>query len=96
MIAGIDSDGTFKVETIDFFLPSVALAEKGVRRFDWTVDEALATDRPRVILSGEVEVVKRAFQGGESPIRRSAALGDRGCKPCRTVDQSTQWRLPRR
>jgi hypothetical protein len=75
MIAGIDIDGTLKVETIDFYLPSLALGEKGVRRFDWTVDEALATDRPRVILSGEVEVVKSAFQGGESPIRRSPPLG---------------------
>lgn len=70
MIAGLDSDGALKVETIDFSLSSTPSPSSGGPRFDWTLAEALAMDSPRVILSGGVEVLKNAFQDDASPIRQ--------------------------
>ena len=70
ILAGLDRDGILKVETIDFYMSSLTAAGNGGLRFDWSVVEAVAKPNPRVILSGEVTVLKSAFQADASPIRR--------------------------
>ena len=58
MIAGLEDDGSFKVETVDFYLsPRVIETLEGFQ-FDWTLHEAIADDSPRVILSGEIGVLQ--------------------------------------
>jgi hypothetical protein len=68
IITGIDIDGSPRVETIDFYLSRPSLTHAGVLRFEWSIDEAMATEVPRVILSGEVGVLRSAFQDGATPI----------------------------
>ncbi len=68
IITGIDLDGNPKVETIDFYLSRPSPAYPDVLRFEWNVDEAIATEASRVILSGEVGVLRSAFQDGATPI----------------------------
>jgi hypothetical protein len=68
IITGIDLDGSPKVETIDFYLSRAFPVYPDVLRFDWNLDEAIATEAPRVILSGEVDVLRSAFQDGGTPI----------------------------
>jgi hypothetical protein len=70
LIAGIDVDGTPKVEIIDFYLASPFSAGSDLMGFDWTLQEATATEAQRVILSGEVAVLRNAFENGNSPIAR--------------------------
>lgn len=67
LIAGIDTDGTTKVEMIDFYLASPSSAHSDLIGFEWTLQEATATEAQRVILSGEVAVLKDAFENGNSP-----------------------------
>lgn len=68
LIAGIDVDGTPKVEIIDFYLASSSSARSDLMGFEWTLQEATATEAQRVILSGEVAVLRNAFENGNSPI----------------------------
>lgn len=68
IIMGIDLDRSPKVETIDFYLSRPFPAYPDVLRFESNVDEAIATEVPRVILSGEVGVLRSAFQDGGTPI----------------------------
>jgi hypothetical protein len=68
IITGIDLDGSPKVETIDFYLSRPFPVYPDILRFEWNVDEAVATEAPRVILSGEVGVLRSAFQDGTTPI----------------------------
>jgi len=68
IITGIDLDGSPKVETIDFYLSRPFPVYPDILRFEWNVDEAIATEVPRVILSGEVGVLRSAFQDGAAPI----------------------------
>jgi hypothetical protein len=68
IITGIDLDGSPKVETIDFYLSRPSPVYPDVLRFEWNLDEAIATEAPRVILSGEVDVLRSAFQDGATPI----------------------------
>ncbi len=68
IIAGIDVDGNPKVETIDFYLSRPFPVYPEVLRFEWNLDEAIAIEVPRVILSGEVGVLRSAFQDGAAPI----------------------------
>ncbi len=70
IIAGLDRDRILNVETVDFYVSSSAAAGNGGLRFDWNLDEAVAKPNPRVILSGEVTVLKSAFQDDASPIRQ--------------------------
>lgn len=68
MIAGLEGDGSFKVETVDFYLsPRTRQTLEGFQ-FDWTLHEAIADGSPRVILSGEIGVLKGALQNGAPPI----------------------------
>jgi len=68
IITGIDLDGSPKVETIDFYLSRPFPVYPDILRFEWNVDEAIATEAPRVILSGEVGVLRSTFQNGATPI----------------------------
>jgi hypothetical protein len=68
IIAGLEGAANFKVETIDFYLSRMALSSVEVLQFDWTIHESVPDDNPRVILSGEISVLKSAFQDGASPI----------------------------
>jgi hypothetical protein len=68
VIAGIDLDGSSKVETVDFYLSRPFPVYPDVLQFEWSLDEAVATEAPRVILSGEVGVLRSAFQDGATPI----------------------------
>lgn len=68
IITGIDLDGSPKVETIDFYLSRPFPVYPDVLRFEWNLDEGIATEAPRVILSGEVGVIRSAFQDGGTPI----------------------------
>lgn len=70
IITGIDHDGNPKVETIDFYLYRPSPAYPDFLRFEWNLDEAMATEAPRVILSGEVGVLRSAFQDGATPISK--------------------------
>jgi hypothetical protein len=68
IIAGLEGDGNFKVETVDFYLSPRVLGSVGVSQFHWTSHEAVADDNPRVILSGEIGVLKSALEDGAPPI----------------------------
>jgi hypothetical protein len=68
IITGIDLDGNPKVETVDFYLSRPFPIYPDVLRFEWNVDEAMATEAPRVILSGEVGLLRSAFEDGATPI----------------------------
>jgi len=68
IITGIDLNGNPKVETVDFYLSRPFPIYPDVLRFEWNLDEAIPTERPRVILSGEVGVLRGAFQDGATPI----------------------------
>lgn len=68
MIAGLEGDGSFKVETVDFYLSPRLIETLEGFQFDWTLHEAIADDSPRVILSGEIGVLKGALQKGAPPI----------------------------
>jgi hypothetical protein len=68
IITGIDLNGSPKVETVDFYLARPSPAYPDILRFEWNLDEAIATEGPRVILSGEVGVLRSAFQDGATPI----------------------------
>jgi hypothetical protein len=68
IITGIGLDGSPKVETIDLYLSRPFPVYPDVLRFVWNVDEAIATEVPRVILSGEVGVLRSALQDGATPI----------------------------
>src|SRR5258708_2242100 len=68
LIVAIDADGIPKVETIDFYLSKPSPARSDLIRFEWRLEEAVATVAPRVILSGEVAVLRNAFQNGDSQI----------------------------
>jgi hypothetical protein len=70
IITGIGIDGRPKVETVDFYLSRPFPGRGDVLRFEWNLDEAVATEAPRVILSGEVSVLRNAFEDGATPISR--------------------------
>jgi hypothetical protein len=68
IIAGLEGDGGFKAETVDFYLSPRVSSSLEALQFEWTVHEAIADDNPRVILSGEVSVLQSALQDGAPPI----------------------------
>ncbi len=70
IIAGLDSDGILKVETIDFYVSRSVAVGNDVLRFQWTLDEVAGTKSQHLILSGEVAVLKSAFEDSASPIRK--------------------------
>lgn len=70
IIAGTDSDGTLKVETIDFYLSRPFPSRSDILRFEWNLNEAVANEASRVILSGEVGMLRRAFEDAATPIRQ--------------------------
>jgi hypothetical protein len=74
IITGIDLDGDPKVETIDFYLSRPSPAYPGVLRFEWNLDEAIATEASRVILSGEVSVLQSAFHDEATPITELSSV----------------------
>ncbi len=70
LIVGIDVDGIPKVETVHFYLSKPAPARSDLIRFDFRLEEAMATGASRVILSGEVAVLRNSFENGDSQIAR--------------------------
>ena len=65
MFAGVDADGTLKTETVDVFTSSV---DHGVPHFAYHSEEAVGSESPRIILSGEVAGLQTGFQDPQSPI----------------------------
>jgi hypothetical protein len=68
LIVGIDGDGMPKVETVQFYLSRPSSAHSDLIRFESRQEEAIATGIPRVILSGDVAVLKGSFENGDSQI----------------------------
>jgi len=68
VIADVDSDGSLRVETIDFYLSRPSPAHADVFRFDSNLSEAIANEAPRMILSGEINILKRAFENASTTI----------------------------
>ncbi len=65
MFAGVDADGALKIETVDVYpLDSHA----AVLHFAFHSEEAVATESPRLILSGQVVALQSGFQDPQSPI----------------------------
>jgi hypothetical protein len=65
MFAGVDADGALKIETVDVYpLDSHA----GVLHFAFHSEEAVGSESPRLILSGQVVVLQSGFQDPQSPI----------------------------
>ena len=68
IIAGVDTDGTLRVETIDFYLARPSSAHADILRFEWNLNDAVANEAPRMILSGEINVLRSAFEDAATPI----------------------------
>jgi hypothetical protein len=68
LIVGIDGDGMRRVETVQFYLSRPPSAHSDLIRFESRQEEAIATRIPRVILSGDVAVLKNSFENGNSKI----------------------------
>jgi len=65
VFAGVDGDGALKIETVDVY-PLDNLS--GVPRFAYHSEEAVGSDSPRLILSGQVVALQSGFQDPQSPI----------------------------
>jgi hypothetical protein len=64
MFAGVDADGSLKTETVDVY-PS---DQDGGSSFAYHSQEAVGSESPRIILSGQVVAIQSAFQDPQSPI----------------------------
>jgi hypothetical protein len=65
MFAGVDGDGALKIETVDVYpLDSHA----AVLHFAFHSEEAVGSESPRLILSGQVVALQSGFQDPQSPI----------------------------
>src|SRR5947208_797593 len=65
IFAGVDADGALKTETVDV-CPSDT--DGAVLHFAYHSEEAVGSDSPRLILSGQVAVLQSGFQDPQSPI----------------------------
>src|SRR5439155_3884364 len=65
IFAGVDADGELKTETTDVY-PSDARG--AVLHFAYHSEEAVGSDSPRIILSGQVAALQSGFQDSQSPI----------------------------
>jgi len=65
ILAGVDSDGGLKTETVDVF-PSDASG--AVLHFAYHSEEAVGAESPRIILSGQVVALQSGFQDPQSSI----------------------------
>src|SRR5260370_34918843 len=65
MFADADADGALKTETVDVY-PSDSPG--GVLHFEYHSEEAVGTESPRIILSGQVVAIQSGFQDPQSPI----------------------------
>jgi hypothetical protein len=65
IIAGLDSDGILKIETVDVYLSGEKTQDPS---FDSSITESVAAELPRVILSGEVSIIRSAFEDVSAPL----------------------------
>jgi hypothetical protein len=68
LIVGVDGDGMPKVETVQFYLSRPSSDHSDLTRFESRQEAAIATRIPRVILSGDVAVLKSSLENGESQL----------------------------
>jgi hypothetical protein len=90
MFAGVDAEGSLKIETIDVYpLDSHA----AILHFAFHSQEVAGAESPRLILSGQVGALQSGFQDPQSPIAVlpafrawAAAFQTRHLDPARTAE----------
>ncbi len=90
MFAGVDADGALKIETVDVYpLDSHA----AVLQFAFHSEEAVGSESPRLILSGQVVALQSGFRDPQSPIALlpafrawARAFQTRNMDPARTAE----------
>jgi hypothetical protein len=72
IFVGVDDDGQLRIETVNVYLhpPSSATESAG---FEWTRHETSGND-PNIILSGDVGVLRSAFENDASPIAQLSSF----------------------